>query len=140
MEFCPWFLFYFINWCGTLGNNIINVGFRILERAYSIGVILQWEWEKFSVLVPSSCLLYIDDLLVSFLASRLIRNANFHFSGGGQYITRTFSARCAPYHMNTTIKIYIRIIDINAYDINQNDNIIYQFLKTILIIHITNHN
>ena len=44
------------------------------------------------------------------------------------------------YHTNATIKINIRIIDINAYDINQNDNIIYQFLKTILIIHITNHN
>jgi len=49
-------------------------------------------------------------------------------------------ARNAPYHMNATIKINIRIININAYDINQNDNIIYQFLKTILIIHITNHN
>ena len=53
-------------------------------------------------------------------------------------LTRTFGARCAPYHMDVTIK-NIQKIDTNAYDNNQNDNITYRFLKTMSIIHITNH-
>ena len=53
-------------------------------------------------------------------------------------LTRTFGACCAPYHMYVTIK-NIQKIDTNAYDNNQNDNITYRFLKTMSIIHITNH-
>ena len=33
----------------------------------------------------------------------------------------------APYHVNVTIEMNVQTIDINAYDLNQHDNITHQF-------------